>query len=97
MSKWQELKKYLEDLESINPEGCEKVFNGPSGIITGLEQLLIDRFAEHLFVLTYFEMDDEALKTLIEMLNASFSIMFHTRTAPQLRYIHRDLPFPWSA
>ncbi len=72
MSKWQELKKYLEDLESINPEGCEKVFNGPSGIITGLEQLLIDRFAEHLFVLTYFEMDDEALKTLIEMLNASF-------------------------
>lgn len=72
MTHWQELETHLESLEKQDFKGCSKIFNGPSGKIPGLEQLLIDRFADHLFVLSYFEFNEESLNTVLKLLNSIF-------------------------
>lgn len=72
MDKWKELEQYLRSLQILNNDLCEKVFNGPSAVIPGLEQLIIDRFAGHLFVLTYREMNEAELDNIVSLLKELF-------------------------
>ncbi|MDC7235309.1 MAG: class I SAM-dependent methyltransferase [Spirochaetales bacterium] len=72
MDKWQELQKYLSSLAVENNRLCERIFNGPAAVIKGLEQLLIDRFADQLFVLTYLELSGDELDNLRMLLQKLF-------------------------
>ena len=47
---------------------CVKLFNGPSGVIPGLEQLHIDRYADHVFILTYINLSQDEINLLITIL-----------------------------
>ena len=72
MDKWEQLEDNLRSLEIEDNKLCEKIFNGPAAVIPGLEQLLIDRFAMHLFVLTYMELSDDELLNLSSILKELF-------------------------
>ncbi len=69
MDHWKQLKDHLETRKYEGDRSCVKLFNGPGGSIAGLEQLHIDRFADHLFVLTYMNLDSRELDILKSLLN----------------------------
>ena len=68
MDHWKKLKDHLEKCVSPEDRNCAKLFNGPGGSIPGLEQLHIDRFADHIFVLTYLDLSAADQETLVKML-----------------------------
>lgn len=95
MDKWKEFEDYLRSLQIEDNNLCEKVFNGPAALIPGLEQLLIDRFAGHLFVLSYREMNDIELSHLIALLKelypfCSIRVQFRQSGASHELYLSKD-------
>lgn len=95
MDKWNEFEDYLRSLQIEDNNLCEKIFNGPAAVIPGLEQLLIDRFAGHLFVLTYRDMSESELSFLINLLKelypfCSIRVQFRQSGTSHELYLSED-------
>lgn len=88
MSQWNLLQNHLTEKKSPIDGACEKLFNGPAGKVPGLEQLHIDRFGDHIFVLTYLELrpeDQERLKAMLNELYRDCSVRIQQRESGEFR------------
>jgi 23S rRNA (cytosine1962-C5)-methyltransferase len=91
MSHWNKLRNHLKKNAIPVDRTCAKLFNGPAGEIPGLEQLHIDRFGDHIFVLTYLELLPEDQVQLIEMLTELYpgsSIRIQQRESGDFRELY---------
>ena len=64
--------KYISGLGISSGEGCCKIFHGPSGILPGLESLIIDKLAYVIFAVTYETFLPEDLSDLVGILEKNF-------------------------
>ncbi|QEN07608.1 SAM-dependent methyltransferase [Oceanispirochaeta crateris] len=97
MDQWNQLLESISSRRIENNLECEKIFNGPSGSIPGLEQLLIDRFGSFFFVVTYRDLATEESERLITLFQKEYPgccIRIQYRQAGQAEnlYLSKDCP-----
>ncbi|MDA3958550.1 class I SAM-dependent methyltransferase [Oceanispirochaeta sp.] len=97
MDQWNQLLQNISSRPKQNNPECEKIFNGPSGIIPGWEQLLIDRFGSFLFVVTYRPLEEEQQEGLIGLLGELYPlcklrIQYRSAGRAEDLYLSADCP-----